>query len=353
MSALVAPAPPAGLRAGHRPTFSVIIPAYQVAHLIAETVESVLAQTFPPVEVIVCDDGSTDDLSGALEPYRDRIQLLRKRNGGPASARNAALREASGDMVAILDGDDLFLPRRLEALAETAAARPDLDILTTDAYVEYGGRVVGRLYRSKSAFAVEDQRSAIVGANFIFVQAAVRRGPLLEAGFDEGLREDDDWDCWIRLILSGARAGLVYELLSVYRLQPSSLSSRRLSVLRAHRDVLVKTARHPGLRASERRAVNLSLRARLSELRIAEARLALENREPDCRERARDLARDAEVGVGTRLMALAALIAPTLAGRYLQRRAGGLSDWRLADIRLFPEAARDYELARERGATVP
>src|SRR5712692_3660025 len=142
----LAPDPPGTITRGKRPSFSVIIAAYQAAATIGEAVDSALGQTLTPLEVIVCDDGSTDDIERALAPYRDRIVLLRKENGGEASAKNAAARAASGVFVAILDADDAYLPERLEALGELAAARPDLDILSSDAYLELDGQVVRRCY---------------------------------------------------------------------------------------------------------------------------------------------------------------------------------------------------------------
>src|SRR5204862_4643563 len=160
--------------------FSVAIAAYEAARTVAQAVESALSQTLPPLEVIVCDDGSTDDTEGVLSPYDDRIVFLRKENGGEASAKNACLRAASGDFVAILDADDVYFPERLEALGELAAARPALDILTTDAFLELDGVRGRRVYEGGWAFEVDDQRRAILQRNFVFGLAAVRRERLLE-----------------------------------------------------------------------------------------------------------------------------------------------------------------------------
>src|SRR5439155_20633388 len=129
------------------PTFSVVIAAYQAAGTIGDAIESALAQTHPPVEIIVSDDGSSDDLEGALAPYRERIVVLKNEHRGPGAARNAALRRATGEFVAILDADDVFEPGRLAALAGLAKSRPELDILATDAVLERVGKDVGRFYR--------------------------------------------------------------------------------------------------------------------------------------------------------------------------------------------------------------
>jgi glycosyltransferase involved in cell wall biosynthesis len=157
-------APPANgpVERGPRPTFSVIVAAYNVADVIPDALESVRGQDVAPLEVIVCDDGSTDDLDRALEPYRDEIVLLRKTNGGEASAKNAAARAATGDFILVLDADDVYLPGRISALTELAQSRPDLDILTSDALLVVHGRPVRNVYDDSWTFETEDQRRAIL-----------------------------------------------------------------------------------------------------------------------------------------------------------------------------------------------
>ena len=239
------PAPAQKVAAGPAPTFSVVIPAYQAASTIGQAIESVLAQTRRPHQVIVCDDGSTDDLHGAVEPYLDRIVLVRRENGGGAAALNTAIGHATGDFVAGLDADDAYLPGRIEAVAELAATRPDLDILATNMYFERDGKIVGHMYERRE-FPLEDQRRAILDWCFLF-HPAVRRSRLVEiGGFDTDLRIAYDWDCWLRLILSGSRAGLVEEPLTRYRLVSGSLSDDRPRSLSERVTVLRKASRIPG-----------------------------------------------------------------------------------------------------------
>lgn len=106
-------------------TVSVVIPTYNRAHCIADTVRSVLSQTVRPHEVIVVDDGSTDDTAGALRPFGANVRYLPKTNGGVSSARNAGMRAATGDVIAFLDADDVWLPQKLEIQLAFHAARPD------------------------------------------------------------------------------------------------------------------------------------------------------------------------------------------------------------------------------------
>src|SRR5919109_1901778 len=153
--------------------------------------------TAPPHEVIVCDDGSTDDLEGALAPYRDRIVLVHKENGGGASALNAAAAGASGDFLVVLDSDDAYLPTRLEAMGALASARPDLDVLSTDALLEVDGRAVARFYTGAQPFPAGRQREAILDRCFLFAPA-VRRDRLERiGGWGEAIPIAHDWGCWL------------------------------------------------------------------------------------------------------------------------------------------------------------
>ena len=212
---------------GDRPTFSIAIAASQAAATVGAAVESALAQTVPPHEVIVCDDGSTDDLAGALAALRDRIVLIRQENRGEAAAKNAAARRATGDFVAFLDADDLYHPERLDALGELAAARSDLDVLTTNAELEFDGRIVGAYYPDVAQFPTDDQVSAIIASDSaIFGAAAVRRATFEAAGGHyEALRSSDDWEFWMRLALAGSRFGAVDEPLYRYRLHEQGTSA--------------------------------------------------------------------------------------------------------------------------------
>lgn len=300
------------------PTFSVIIAAYQAAATIGDALASVAAQTVPPYEIVVCDDGSTDALDLALEPFRDEIVLVRKENGGEASAKNASAVAASGDFVVILDADDVYEPERLEALAELSVRRPDLDILTTDAVLEVEGRAVRHCYDSTWPFEIRDQRRGILERNFVFGLAAVRRDRLLEiGGFDEAIRWTADWECWIRLILSGSRVGLVDQPLARYRLLETSLSARRTAMIAGRVQTLEKTLGHPGLGPGERVAAGRALEGHRLELAVEEARASVLEARDDARSRLIALALDRRVGMRTRLRAAVSAIAPALARRVL------------------------------------
>jgi GT2 family glycosyltransferase len=292
------------------PTFSIVIPAYLAAATIGDTVASVFAESVAPHEVIVSDDGSTDQLEEALRPFQSDLRLIRNRHAGVASARNAGCRACSGDFVLIVDADDILLPEKLASLEFLAQERPDLDLLCTDLYFEKDGRRAGRM-TDANPFAVHNQRTAILKRCFV-VQPAVRRTRLLEAGgFDESLPTAVDWDCWIRLVLAGAVAGLYDEPGAVYRIHPGSLTGARSRTLRDRVRILEKARAHPGLRPDERPVLERSLAFQRTRAVRAEAQAALAEGAPDARSRCLKLLRTPRIPLRERLWALAVLVSPS------------------------------------------
>jgi glycosyltransferase involved in cell wall biosynthesis len=108
-----------------KPLVSVLINNFNYARFLPAAIESVLAQTYQSVQIIVVDDGSTDESLKMLEPYRGRVHVIAKSNGGQASAFNAGFTVISGDIVCLLDADDLFRPEKLERLVEVFASNPE------------------------------------------------------------------------------------------------------------------------------------------------------------------------------------------------------------------------------------
>jgi glycosyltransferase involved in cell wall biosynthesis len=322
MSRFLAPPPVREAEPGRTPTFSVVIAAYQVADVIGEALDSLRRQTLPPLEVIVCDDGSTDGLEAALAPYHDELVFIRKENGGEASAKNAAAAHAHGDFIAILDGDDVYLPTRLASLAELAVARPDLDILTTDAFLVVNGASVRNNYDETWRFEVTDQRRAILQRNFVFGHAAVRRASFAEhGGFDESIRWTTDWDLWLRMILSGSAAGCVDEPLAIYRLRENSLTAQRRELLLGKLATLEKARGNTALRSHELPVLEGAIDRYSRDLSLFDLRAAVVGRMPDARRRALEVARAPAFSRRRRLEALVMAVAPGATSRILRRRA--------------------------------
>ncbi len=114
------------------PLVSVVIPSYNSAATLAATLDSVIGQTWPRLEIIVVDDGSTDDTAQVLARYAPRVRGLRQANGGLAAARNAGCAAATGTFIALLDADDLCEPERIGAQAQFMAGRPDVVLSGTE-----------------------------------------------------------------------------------------------------------------------------------------------------------------------------------------------------------------------------
>ena len=310
---------------GPEPSFSIVIAAYQAESTVSEAVQSALTQTYPALEVIVCDDGSTDGTAGALNSFGAAITVIRQENRGEGAAKNRAVDHARGEYVVVLDADDVFLPRRLEALAWLARRHPDLDILVTDAVVEADGEPIRRAYHPGWPFPPADQRAAILDRNFVLGLCAVRRIRWSAAGgFDPQLAYAADWEFWQRMILSGSRVGLVDEPLARYRLTRGTLSSNRIHLVRARLDVLSRAGREESLTVAERRVLNRAVRRERRDLTFRVARDSLRRGGWEARRHQARILLGPGFGVRARLGALLAVASPPLAARRLERRADGM-----------------------------
>src|SRR5579863_3179830 len=181
---------------------SVVIPAYNAAVTIAEAVDSALAQTLPPLEIIVVNDGSTDSTARILEAYGDRIRIISQANAGLSCARNAALRIARGDYIAFLDADDLWAPQMLARTVPFLDNDPDCALVFTDlALIDSNGRTLNTSLVGESAHA-PTLAQMLTRLWPIMPSAVVMRRSVLDrfGGFCEEFRTygyEDAW-CWMR-----------------------------------------------------------------------------------------------------------------------------------------------------------
>lgn len=317
--ALLAPARSVPLSESRRPSFSVVVAAWQAAPTVATAVRSALEQTTSPHEVVVCDDGSTDDVAAALAPFGDQVRLLRIPHSGASVARNTAAATVSGDFIAILDADDVWQPRRLQRLGDLSAARPDLDLLTTDAWLLVGGERRGRFYDA-AAFPVEDQRIEILRRNFFFAHVAVRRTAwLAHGGLAPDLARGEDWDLWLRLLFAGSLAGCVAEPLADYRVHAASLSADRAASLMARVTVLERAAATQRLTPAQRDVLSRARAGYLRRARAARAERALIEAVAGRRRACLELLLTPGGSTRGRVLTAAAVLAPGWAGHRLRR----------------------------------
>ena len=184
------------------PLVSVVMPAYNVAWCIRRAVDSALAQSLREIEVIVINDGSTDDTLQVLASYGDAIKVIDQANGGMSHARNAGIRAARGKYVAFLDADDWWLPEKLAHQVKLLDKRPELGFCSTAARVENPQGELLNLWRCRHANG--DMLETIVAENAAIAGGCsavmVRRELFEQVGlFDESLRGFEDPDLWMRL----------------------------------------------------------------------------------------------------------------------------------------------------------
>jgi glycosyltransferase involved in cell wall biosynthesis len=229
---------------------SVIIPTYNYGHFVTEAVDSALAQGYQHREIIVVDDGSTDNTRQILDPYRDRIQYIYQPNQGLSAARNTGIRAAHGEYIALLDSDDVWHPRKLELQVSYLREHPEIGLLATnqvsdrrDCWPAVDDDVCSRV---PILYALDE----VVGrAHFGPSSVLIRRSCLDAVGlFDPSLRCVEDRDMWIRL---GSRFGLAKlpVVLLWYRLHAASLSNKAAAMEQHELRVLeIAFAEIPALR---------------------------------------------------------------------------------------------------------
>lgn len=221
------------------PKVSVIIPAYNLAAYAAETLDSVFAQTFQDYEVIVVNDGSKDtaELKAALAPYLEKIVYGEQANLGASRARNAAICLSRGELLAFLDGDDVWLP---EFLASQIAflEEKNLEMAYCDALLFGEKFFAGRTFMqdAPSNGAVTSVSLINTECNVITSGTIIKRDLIKRFDmFDTDLPRTQDFELWFRFAKGGARIGYQRDVLSKYRVRPHSLSGT--NVERAERTV--------------------------------------------------------------------------------------------------------------------
>ncbi len=199
-----------------QPPVSVIIPTFNRAWCLKEAVDSVLAQDYPAMEIIVVDDGSTDDTPAILKSYGSALRVIRQPNSGVSAARNTGIRAARGRWIALLDSDDIWLPAKLAVQMRYLQARPRLRICQTEEIWIRNDRRVNPAAKHAKAEGMIFEKClplCLVSPSAVVIHA----GLLKEVGlFDEDLPACEDYDMWLRISCRHP-IGLVPEPLTVKR----------------------------------------------------------------------------------------------------------------------------------------
>jgi glycosyltransferase involved in cell wall biosynthesis len=181
-------------------TVSVVIPTYNRAHLVTKAVASALAQTVPPLEVIVVDDGSTDDTRTRLSPYGTSCRYLYQTNQGVSAARNLGIGEARGEFIAFLDSDDVWHPRKLEYQLRALGERPEVGLLGTGA-MEWPASSFPEIATYDAGRVRLLPWSTIAVRNGLGTSSVMTRSAVLKAagGFDPVMKGSEERDLWLRI----------------------------------------------------------------------------------------------------------------------------------------------------------
>jgi glycosyltransferase involved in cell wall biosynthesis len=179
----------------------VIVPVHNRPRFVREAIDSALAQEFDGgLEVVVVDDGSTDDTPQVLASFGDRIRAFRQDNAGPAHARNRAFREARGEFLALLDSDDVWLPGKLRAQVAALDASPEACLVHSDVE-EFWDDGSGRRWTRRPPVLAGHVLRDLLHRNFVHTMTVVLRRAAVEqaGGFDPAYPPCEDWDLWLRL----------------------------------------------------------------------------------------------------------------------------------------------------------
>jgi glycosyltransferase involved in cell wall biosynthesis len=227
-----------------RPTISVVIPAYNASGFLAETLRSVLAQTVPPDEVLVIDDGSKDNTLEIAESFAPQVTAIRRPNSGAATSRNYAVEQAKSEWIAFVDADDIWEPEKLERQLAVIAQHPETELCYT-----------GRRLLLKESSEGEWKLGAVIDVapaekiamalhrNVTFLPSSVliRRSTYLKfGGFDTTVRFVEDWELWLRLLHGGVKFGACREPLVQYRLHPNSTTQNVMGNLEEAKSIYRK-----------------------------------------------------------------------------------------------------------------
>jgi glycosyltransferase involved in cell wall biosynthesis len=217
---------------------SAIIPTYNYARYVRRAVDSALNQTYPVAEVIVVDDGSTDNTREVLAEYGNRIRYVYQANRGLSGARNTGIREATSPWVAFLDSDDCWMPEKIERQVKLVEADPTVDLVYTASMLHFtDGRVTPTGVVEPSQLWPRFRYINSVTPSTVLI----RRDLIMKAGgFDETLRYCEDWEMWVRLGPK-VKYAAVAEPSIAYQITPGSLSANVAQELATAERIIDKT----------------------------------------------------------------------------------------------------------------
>ena len=223
------------------PKVDIIIPAYNQGDYLKESVESALAQTWENLEIIIVDDGSTDDTAKVGRSFADpRVTYIYHDNKGLSGARNTGLGHSTGEYVSFLDSDDLFFPTKIQNLLSLFDQNPEIGLAAGDStLIDDHGQPIGKTYGD----GLPNNPTGWLQGNRFHVGAVLVKKEWLDKvePFDESLRACEDWDMWLRLSIAGCKMAWLPEMVSMYRVHGQQMTRETMRMKSAMFSVLDKT----------------------------------------------------------------------------------------------------------------
>ncbi|MCF7907812.1 MAG: glycosyltransferase [Candidatus Omnitrophica bacterium] len=221
----------------------IIIPAYNKADLTVKAIDSVLQQTYNNIEIIVVDDGSTDETKKLISSVKDKskVKYIYKDNGGACSARNLGIKVSQAQYIGFLDCDDMYLPQKVELSLAYLEDNPDIGFVHTAAYFIDENDTILRQFSPKISTKVGKIKDNLVLRNFICPSTTIiRKSCIDEVGyFDESIFTPADWDMWLRLT-EKFKASYIDIPLTMYRVSDSYILSNLIQSEKEEQIVLDK-----------------------------------------------------------------------------------------------------------------
>lgn len=214
------------------PKVSVIIPTYNYARYLPDAIESVLSQTFSDYEIVVVDDGSTDNTVEVLQPYMGKIKYIYKENGGLSSARNVGIQNSICEYLVFLDSDDMLMPDKLRIQTAILDDNPEVGFVYSDEYIMHG-EDKDNMYRAREGRQLPSGnifKEFFLNSFIAVMTVMVRRSCLDQVGlFDEGLPCNEDDDLWLRILAKWPATFSDYPS-AIRRIHSSNMSRDRLKI---------------------------------------------------------------------------------------------------------------------------
>jgi glycosyltransferase involved in cell wall biosynthesis len=222
-----------------KPLISIVIPTYNNEKYLPEAIESSLEQSYKNIEIIVVDDGSTDNTRELVKQYGSKVRYIYQENQGVSGARNTGIKNAAGNYLQFLDADDIILTRKLEIQVDFLENNPDYMVVYSDVRYFYGFDRT-KLTQKDFKFYSGNIFKELLQGNFIVVHASLVRKSCIDnmTLFQSKFDPYEDWDFWLRISYAGYKFYYIDKVLTLCRGHSNNQSFNRLRMAKSGLNVV-------------------------------------------------------------------------------------------------------------------